>query len=243
MVVELKQLNLTDGMEVELRTISGLTNKGTMKLKGEIKREEVVVLIDSGATHNFILLKIVEEEKIPLEEGTQFGVTIGNGTRCRGREVCRRLLLELKGLTIVADFLATELGNVDVILEMQWTGTTGTMKVHWPSLTMMFCIGTKQISLKGDPSLVRLECSLRTIEKTWDKEDQGFLLESQNYDIEMNEDLEEEQEIKGDEEDTPMIRFLLHQYSDIFENLKGLPPRRELRTRSLNHGDARTETD
>ena len=88
---------------------------------------------------------------------------------------------------------------------------------------MTFWIRTKQISLKGDPSLIRAKCSVRTIEKTWKKEDQGFLLELQNYYIEMNEDLEEEQEIKGDEEDTPMIRFLLQQYSDIFKNPKGLP--------------------
>ena len=37
-VVKLKQLNQTDGIKVELKTISGLTNKGTMKIKG-YKRE------------------------------------------------------------------------------------------------------------------------------------------------------------------------------------------------------------
>ena len=51
------------------------------------------------------------------------------------------------------------------------------MKIHWPSLTMTFWIGAKQINLKGDPSLIRAECSLKTIEKTWVKEDQSFLLE------------------------------------------------------------------
>ena len=116
---------------------------------------------------------------------------------------------------------------MDVILGMEWLATTGTMKIHWPSINMTFWIGTKQTSLKGDLSLIRVECSLRTIEKTWEKEDQGFLLELQNYDIEMNDDLEEEQEIKGDKEDTPM-RFLLQQYLDIFENPKGLPPKREV---------------
>ena len=117
-VVELKQLNLTDGTKVEPKTIGGLTNKGTMKLKGDIRGKEVVVLIDSGATHNFLHLKTVEEKKIPLEQGTQFGVTIGNGARCKGRRVCRWLELKLKGL-IVMDFLVIELGNVDVVLGIQ----------------------------------------------------------------------------------------------------------------------------
>lgn len=38
-------------------------------------------------------------------------------------------------------------------------------------------LGEKQITLMGDPSLIRAECSLETIKKTWEKEDQWFLLE------------------------------------------------------------------
>ena len=66
----------------------------------------------------------------------------------------------------MANFLIIELGNLDVILGMQWLDTTGTMKIHWPSLTMSFWLGRKQIDLKGDPSFILAECSLKTIEKT-----------------------------------------------------------------------------
>lgn len=60
---------------------------------------------------------------------------------------------------------------MDVVLGMQWLDTTGTMKVHWPSLTMVFWVGEKKVILKGDPSLIRAKCSLKTIEKTWELED------------------------------------------------------------------------
>ena len=49
---------------------------------------------------------------------------------------------------------------------------------------MTFRRGKKQIILKGDPSLIRAECSLKTIEKTWEEDDQGFLLEMQSYEAE-----------------------------------------------------------
>lgn len=101
-----------------------------MKIKGEIKGKEVLILIDSGATHNFIHNKIVEEMRLELENHTPFGVTIGDGTRCQGRGVCQRLELKLKEITIVADFLAIEFGSVDIILGMRWLNTTGTMKIH-----------------------------------------------------------------------------------------------------------------
>ncbi|KAA0043267.1 Transposon Ty3-I Gag-Pol polyprotein [Cucumis melo var. makuwa] len=98
--VELKQLDITKEAEVEYRAITNLT-KGTTKMKGYVKSKEVIVLIDSGATHNFIHQALVDEKKLPMEKDTQFSVTTGD----------------------------VELGKVDVVLGMQWLDTTGTMKV------------------------------------------------------------------------------------------------------------------
>ena len=217
--MELTQINIEEAAEIELRSITGFTSKGTMKLKGDIKGQEVVILIDSGATNNFIHEIVAEAQGLNIEPGTQFGVTIGDGTRCKGKGICRRVELRLKELTIVADFLAVELGNVDVVLGMQWLDTTGTTKVHWPSLTMTFWVKDRQIVLKGDPSLIKAECSLKTLEKTWDAEDQGFLLEFKNYGVEIEDKYDTETEKRGDKEELSMIQscsstiliFLKHQ--------------------------------
>ena len=167
-VMELNQLVVAETTEIELKTLTGLTSKGTMKLKGHVKGREVVILVDSGATNNFIHEAVAMEGGLNIEPGTQFGVTIGDGTRCKGKGICRKVELRLKEMTVITDFLVVELGNIDVILGMQWLDTTGTMKVHWPSLTMTFWAKDKQIVLRGDPSLVKPECSLKTLEKTWD---------------------------------------------------------------------------
>ena len=66
-----------------------------MKLKGKVKGKEVVILIDSGTANNFIREGLVEELRLDIEPGTQFGVTIGDGTRCKGRGICKRVELRL----------------------------------------------------------------------------------------------------------------------------------------------------
>ena len=96
-VLELNNLDLNKEKEIELNITTGLTSKGTMKLRGEIKGREVVVLIDSGATHNFVHYKIIEEIEISIEADTTFAVTIGDETCCKGRGLCKRLEVKLQG--------------------------------------------------------------------------------------------------------------------------------------------------
>lgn len=47
--------------EVSLNSVIGLSNPKTMKLRGRVKGREVVVMVDPGATHNFVSKAVVEE--------------------------------------------------------------------------------------------------------------------------------------------------------------------------------------
>jgi len=48
-----------------------------MKLKGQIREQPVVVLIDGGATHNFIASKLVQQLGLPRTETVGHGVIMG----------------------------------------------------------------------------------------------------------------------------------------------------------------------
>lgn len=52
-------------MELSMSSIVGLMGNDTMKLKARLLGEEVVILIDSGATHNFIYTETIHRLDIP----------------------------------------------------------------------------------------------------------------------------------------------------------------------------------
>lgn len=73
--VELKLMEVDGETDIALQNIHGFSEKGTIKLKGRINGRELIMSVDSRASHNFIHQGLVKE---PLQttKGTKFGVTI-----------------------------------------------------------------------------------------------------------------------------------------------------------------------
>ena len=61
-----------------------------MKLEGKIGGNKVILMIDSGATHNFISPRVVEKLAIPVTETEEFGITLGTGKTRLGEGAARR---------------------------------------------------------------------------------------------------------------------------------------------------------
>lgn len=87
-----------------------------MKLLGSIHGEEVVVMIDPGATHNFLSLATIHKTHIPIHPTTDFGVTLGTDGTVTGSGECQDVVLNLGALEITVTFFPLDLGTSDVIL-------------------------------------------------------------------------------------------------------------------------------
>ncbi|KAA0034359.1 gypsy/ty3 element polyprotein [Cucumis melo var. makuwa] len=103
-------------VELSLNSVVGLTAPGTFKVKGTAEDREIVIMVDCGATHNFISLKLVESLNLPMAETTNCGVIMGSGKAMQGRGMCKGIAVGLPVLTIVEDLLPLELGNLDTVL-------------------------------------------------------------------------------------------------------------------------------
>ena len=64
-------------MDLSVCSARGLTQPQTMKLKGELQGQEVLILIDSEASHNFVSSKL----GLKLESTKPYYVRLGDGNR------------------------------------------------------------------------------------------------------------------------------------------------------------------
>ena len=141
------EIGVSDLVEVSLNSVVGLTASKTMKLKGMIGSQEVVVLIDTGATHNFISMDLVKKLAIPRVATDGYGVLMGTGLAVQGDGVCKGVVLSLQKVEMVEYFLPLELGSSDVILGIWWLDSLGGMHVNRHTLAMKFKLGKTQVTL------------------------------------------------------------------------------------------------
>lgn len=84
-----------EAVELSINLVVGLTSSQTMKVKGLIGRQEVVVLIDYGATYNFTSTELVQRLELPRIETTRYGVIMGTRLAVQGAGIFTGVVLVL----------------------------------------------------------------------------------------------------------------------------------------------------
>ena len=78
--------------ELSLNSVVGLSTPKTMKVKEKIGHQEVIALIDCGATHNFISNRVVQLLRLPLEATTILVFCWERAEQSKEQECARGLL-------------------------------------------------------------------------------------------------------------------------------------------------------
>ncbi|XP_031265006.1 uncharacterized protein LOC116123364 [Pistacia vera] len=204
-------------LALSMHSIVGVTIDKTLKLKRVIGGIEVIVLVDNGASHNFISHELVRKLELPVERGKSFRVMVGNGFTIRREGICRGVPLRMQGIELCQDYFPFELGGADVVLGISWLSTLGDVCANWRNLTMEFFNERKKVVLQGDPSLVKTVVSLRAMLKSLQREDAGYVVELCSIVVK-----EEETEEPMD----PAAAVVVDGFSHLFEQPTTLPPKR-----------------
>lgn len=176
------------------------------------------MLIDCGASHNFVSTDLVQKLGLSRTETLGYGVVMGMGLAVQSAGICKGVCLSLQNMEVIEDFLPLDLGSSDVILGMKWFSTLGQTKVDWKALTKRFQVAGTTITLQGDPSLSRIVVTLKAMMKAFKNGGGGMLLELGSMGVELGTLLQE----------FPAgIKKILGEFENVFEEPVGLPPRQE----------------
>lgn len=100
--------------------ISMYNGKKSWKLLGKIGDELVVVLLDCGASHNFISNDLIGRCGLQTLETPTYVVEVEDGRRVHCHGKCDDFILEIQGLKIQQEFFIFEIGGVYIMLGVEW---------------------------------------------------------------------------------------------------------------------------
>ncbi|KAK8938724.1 hypothetical protein KSP39_PZI011094 [Platanthera zijinensis] len=193
-------------LELPYFSVGGITGPRTMKIRGRLQDRDIILMINSGASHNFISDDLARELALPFKPSPAFTVCLGDGRRRPTQGQCQAVTLTLGACAVTADFYIFGLGGLDAILGVAWLQTLGDVRVNWATMTMHFQPRPISHCLTGDSTLLQTRVSFRALQRT-----------SELWPLQ----LVPEAEPAPPPED---LRHLLHEFAELFEAPSGLPP-------------------
>ncbi|CAJ2633456.1 unnamed protein product [Trifolium pratense] len=188
-----------------------------IKVRGSIHEVPVVILIDSGASHNFISQQLVQKMNWERIDGPAMSIKLGDGSCAKTNGVCTQLEIAMDELQIRVDAQIFDLGCVDVVLGIEWLRTLGDMIVNWQKQTMSFWYNKQWITMKGvDSQLSNMETLHSVVCKPWRNEVVDWKTNKVNRGVFHSLDEEQSRELEQ----------LLSMCAGVFQEPKGLPPKR-----------------
>jgi hypothetical protein len=110
---------------ISLNDLTSFSAHQTLKLIDYIKHRKVIILVDSGSTHNFIHRRIAQETHCYIHADNNFQIMIVNGgsMKCGGR--CENVCLQIGDYHLKSHMFAIDMGGCDIVLGADWLRTLG----------------------------------------------------------------------------------------------------------------------
>jgi len=233
---------------ISLHALTGTPSPQTMRVRGALEKIGVIVLMDSGSTHNFLNPQIAQRLGLRPTHAGKMVVTVANGEKINCAGVCAGVLLWLQGEPFLVDFFILPMDVCEAVLGMQWFRTLGPIWWDFARLVMRFHWRNREVELRGiklpTPKLIeeremerevkRRRCGwvchvqLMRGEQVEDnlKAIQSNIVGGEHVKAYLNK-IEFGADSVGPNQCHQQIKVLLESFADIFREPQGLPPLRE----------------
>ena len=132
------QSNQDEEVEITLYAITGTPTPGTMRVKGRVNGDRLVILIDTGSTHNFVDASWISSLQLRVDVTKVLEVKVANGEIVKTQGLCSEVPVIVQGVKFCINFHVLALGGCDAVLGSQWLSTLGEIQWNFKLLTMSF---------------------------------------------------------------------------------------------------------
>jgi hypothetical protein len=173
----------------------------------------VVVLIDSGSTHNFIHHRLSNEIHFFVHPVSNFQIIIANGGTMKCGGCCENVKLQIGDYHIKMHMLSIAMGGCDIVFGVKWLRTLGPITMDYQELYMSFTQDAHPYTLRGIQSKSPEIISSHKMEKLLKKFHHGVI--SQFNAIQVTE--------QASRVVPPILQLILDKYPKVFEVSTALP--------------------
>lgn len=210
---------VTEEHHLSLNALNGSARKGTMRFHGQIQGIAITILLDSGSSENFLQPRIAQTLQLPIQSTTQFQVTVGNGNLLSTMGFIEDLPVAVQGNTLHIPVYLLPISGVDLVLGVPWLQTLGPHIADYNALSLKFYLKDTFVTLYGEKPKSPSPAQFHHIKRLHHTQsiDSAFTLQ-------FNTITTKDSSVPSDL--NPDIAVILHQFRDVFEEPKSLPPAR-----------------
>ena len=121
-----------------LHSLRGPSNPRTLRVLSQVGDQELQILIDDGATHNFIQPGMVEKFGFALKPIAPFHISVGNGNKLTSQWRCSAVNLAIQGYPFTLDLYVLPMEGPDIMLSVQWLLDFGEVRQNYKTQTLIF---------------------------------------------------------------------------------------------------------
>ena len=134
---------------ISCNALAGITTLQNLKIEGHINKKKVILLIESGSTHNYIHFKVAKELNFFLYPTPEYQVMVAKEGTINFSRKCHNIKLTMGEYVLNTPILSIPMGGADVVLGVQWLQYLGTVAFNFQELFLKKNSEGKEVELRG----------------------------------------------------------------------------------------------
>lgn len=211
---------------ISLNALSGVNAYQTMRIRGQVGKHMVHILVDSGSTHNFLDLQTAKKLGCQMKSICLLQVVVPGGYKLSSHYECPNFSWSIQRHEFHSNVMILPLGGCEMVLGIQWLATLGDVLWDFKNLKMAFSYQGHKLTLRGTGQAVIQWMKGKKVKKVTNNVSLSSMALCV-YPVALMKMSTKESVKEENKQFQEELDALLQQFEDVFEEPTSLPPHRE----------------